>query len=254
MGRMSGKVAVITGASSGIGKATAILFAKEGASVVIAARRANLLSQVAEQIATDGSEVLCVPTDISDAKAVKALMNAAVEKYGRIDALVNVAGVSHAGLLPIDRFTDEGLEFELSINTKGTMNCMREATSIMIKQESLCSVVSVGSVAGVVGTSCASHSASTGAIVAATKNAAIRFTGTNVRVNCVCPGGVVTPMMEDTGVPADPDMMGALGRHCDFTPGYSEAIDVANLLLFLSCDESKILNGQIIVCDKGTNL
>lgn len=254
MGRMSGKVAVITGANSGVGKAAALLFAKEGASVVIAARRAKMLEEVAEQITAAGGEVLCVPTDISNADDVKKLIGAAVEKYGHLDAMVNAASVVEDGLKPIDRFVEDELDFVFSINTKGTMLCMREAANVMKNQETLGAIVNVASVAGTVGTSCASYTASKGAVVSVTKNSALRFTGSNIRVNCVCPGGINTPMLSGNGVAPDADMWDALTKHCDFSIGVYEPEDVANLLLFLSSDESRYINGQIITIDRGTNL
>ena len=253
MGRMDGKVAVITGANSGVGKATAMIFAKEGASVVIAARRAKQLEEVAEQIAAAGGNVLCVPTDISDTASVKNLINAAVEKYGHIDAMVNAAGVVEDGLKPIDRFEEEDLEKVLSINTKGTMVCMREAANIMKNQETLGAIVNVASVAGTVGTSCAAYTASKGAVVSVTKNAALRFTGTNIRVNCVCPGGVNTPMLYGNGVAPDADMWDRLTKHCDFSIGVCEPEDVANLATFLASEDSSYITGQTITIDGGRN-
>lgn len=254
MGKMTGKIAVITGANSGIGEATALLFAKEGATVVGAARREGKLEEAAEKVRAAGGEFLCVPTDISDPAAVKKLMSAAVEKYGRIDALVNCAGYLEPGLRPIDRVVDEDLDRVLATNTKGTMYCMREGSLIMQKQEGLASIVNVASVAGVTGISCAAYTASKAAIVGITRNAAIRFAGTNIRVNCVCPGGVATPMISDPNYQYDPDMIGAMGKHSDTSLPICMPEDVANLLLFLSCDDSKSITGQAIVCDFGCNL
>lgn len=254
MGRLNGKVAVITGANSGVGKSTALLFAKEGASVVIAARRVNLLEEVAAEIKAAGGEVLCVPTDISDVNAVKKLFAAAVEKYGHIDTLINSAAIAENGLKPIDRFVDEELDADLAINTKGCMYCMREAVNVMKNQETLASVVNIASVAGTVGKSCAAYSASKGAVISVTKNAALRFTGTNIRINAICPGGINTPMLYGNGEPADPDMWSRLEKHADFTLGVCEPEDVANLALFLASDESKFITGQAITIDRGTNL
>ena len=110
MGRLTGKVAVITGGNSGVGAATAKLFAAEGASVVITARRAAALEEIADEIRQAGGEVLALSTDISKPEDPERLMEAAMEKYGKIDILVNNAGILEAGLKPIDRFTDEDLD------------------------------------------------------------------------------------------------------------------------------------------------
>ena len=110
MGRLDGKVAVITGGNSGVGAATAKLFAKEGAKVVISARRVAPLEAVAEEIRSAGGEVLAVATDISKVEDDRNLMNEAEKAFGKVDILVNNAGVLEEGLKPIDRFSDEDLD------------------------------------------------------------------------------------------------------------------------------------------------
>lgn len=145
MGRLTGKVAVITGGNSGVGAATAKLFAAEGASVVITARRAAALEEIADEIRQAGGEVLALSTDISKPEDPERLMEAAMEKYGKIDILVNNAGILEAGLKPIDRFTDEDLDRIIDTNQKGTMRCIRAAAKRM---QSGASIVNVASVAG----------------------------------------------------------------------------------------------------------
>lgn len=119
MDRLKGKVAVITGANSGVGEATALAFAKEGATVVISARRIEPLNAVADKIKAEGGTVLAVPTDISDKAACENLMDKAVEAFGKIDILVNNAGVLESGLKPIDRFNDDDLDRIINTNEKG---------------------------------------------------------------------------------------------------------------------------------------
>ena len=133
MGRLTGKVAVITGGNSGVGAATAKLFAAEGASVVITARRVAALEAIADEIRQAGGEVLALSTDISKPEDPERLMEAAMEKYGKIDILVNNAGILEAGLKPIDRFTDEDLDRIIDTNQKGTMRCIRAAAKRMQK-------------------------------------------------------------------------------------------------------------------------
>ena len=150
MGRLQDKVAIITGGNSGVGAATAIRFAAEGAKVVISARRQAQLEEVAAKIKEAGGEVLPVVTDISKSEDAKNLVAKTLEAYGKVDILVNNAGVLESGLKPIDRVTDEDMDRIIDINTKGTMHCMREVTAEMAKAGGG-SIVNVASVAGVCG-------------------------------------------------------------------------------------------------------
>ena len=144
MNRLDGKVAVITGGNSGVGAATAKLFAKEGAAVVITARREAALENVANEIRNNGGTVLAVSTDISKPGDAEKLMDACISKFGKIDILVNNAGILEEGLKPIDRYSDEDLDRIVETNEKGTMRCMRAAAQ---KMKSGASIVNVASVA-----------------------------------------------------------------------------------------------------------
>ena len=119
MDRLKGKVAIITGGNSGVGEATAKMFAKEGATVVITARREAALEKVAEEIKAAGGEVFAVSTDISKKGDPERLMDLVIEKYGKVDILVNNAGILEEGLKPIDRFSDEDLDRIVETNEKG---------------------------------------------------------------------------------------------------------------------------------------
>ena len=144
MDRLKGKVAVITGCSSGVGAVAAQKFAAEGAKVVISARRQQQLEEVAEKIRAAGGEVLPVVGDISKPEDAQALIDRAVEAYGTVDVLVNNAGVLDTGLRPIDRVLDADIDRVLDINTKGTMYCIRAALGQMEK-------TGKGSMAGTIG-------------------------------------------------------------------------------------------------------
>jgi NAD(P)-dependent dehydrogenase (short-subunit alcohol dehydrogenase family) len=254
MGRLDGKVAVITGGNSGVGAATAKLFAKEGAKVVISARREAQLLEVAKEIQDNGGEVLTVVTDISKSEDAKNLIEKTVEKYGTIDILVNNAGVLEAGLKPIDRVLDEDMDRIIDTNAKGTMYCLREATAQMSKTGSG-SVVNVASIAGIMGNGGAAYVASKAAIVGITRHTALRFAGTNIRCNAVCPGSIATPMVADMNPSnLDPDMFGAMGKHSDMRVQICMPDDVANIILFLASDESRAITGQAIQSDFGSTL
>ena len=254
MERLQDKVAIITGGNSGVGAATALLFAKEGAKVVITARRQPQLDEVAAKIREAGGEVLPVVSDISKKGDADAVVAKAVEAFGKVDILVNNAGVLEEGLKPIDRVNDDDLDRILDINTKGTMYCMRAATVEMSKNGSG-SIVNVASVAGVMGCGGAAYVSSKAAIIGVTKHTALRFAGTGIRCNAVCPGTIVTPMVAGMN-PAnmDADMFGQMAKHSDLKVSPCMPEDVANILLFLASDESRAITGQALVTDFGGTL
>lgn len=254
MGRLDGKVAIITGGNSGVGAATAVLFAKEGAKVVITARREAPLIEVAEKIKEVGGEVLRLTSDISKVEDVKKVVAETLKAYGKIDILVNNAGVLEEGLKPIDRFTDEDLDKIIGINQKGTMYCIREVSAEMAKT-GYGSIVNVASIAGLMGCGGAAYVSSKAAIVGITRHTALRFAGTNIRCNSVCPGTIVTPMVAGMN-PAnmDADMFGQMAKHGDLKVQPCMPDDVANILLFLASDESRAITGQSIATDFGSTL
>ena len=253
MGRLDGKVAIITGSNSGVGAATAELFAKEGAKVVISARRLPQLEEVAGRIRANGGEVLVVQTDVSKVEDVENLVAKTVEAYGKIDVLVNNAGVLEAGLKPIDCYSDEDLEWVLGINTKGCLYCTRAVLKEMMKNNSG-SIINLDSVAGEFGTGGAAYVTSKAAVIGLTKHTALRFTGTGIRCNSVNPSSIATPMAKTDPATLNPDMFGQMRKHMDLSVPICMPEDVANILLFLASDESRALTGQVIVSDFGATL
>ena len=253
--RLENKVVVITGGNSGVGEATAKLFAKEGAAVVISARRVEALQKVENEIKEMGGKVLSVPTDISSNEACEKLIETAVKEFGKVDVLVNNAGILDTGLKAVDKFSDEDLNKVIDINQKGTMYCMRAALKYM-KEAKTGSIVNVASVAGFNGGGGAAYVSSKAAIIGITKHAAMLTAGKNIRCNVLCPGNILTPMtagMDFSNM--DMEMFGAMATHADLKGCPScKAEDVANVLLFLASDESKPITGQTIVCDFGANL
>ena len=254
MGRLDGKVAIITGGNSGVGAATAQLFAKEGAKVVITARRVPQLEEIAAKIREAGGEVLPVPCDVSKVEAVEEMVATVVKTYGKIDILVNNAGVLEAGLKPIDCCTDEDLEYVLGINTKGCLYCTRAVVKEMMKNN-VGSIINLDSVAGAFGTGGASYVTSKAAVIGLTKHTALRFTGTGIRCNSINPSTIVTPMTMNTDPASlNPAMMGQMNKHMNLSVSPCMPIDVANIMLFLASDESRAITGQVIVADFGATL
>lgn len=254
MKRLENKVAIITGGNSGIGEAAAYLFAEEGAAVVISARRAPQLEAVAAKIKEKGGKVLAVPTDISKPEDAKNLIDKTIEAFGKVDIILNNAGVLENGLLPIDKVKNEDMDYVIDINTKGTMYCIREACKVMLPQKSG-SIINVASVAGVAGNGGAAYVASKAAIVGVTTHTAMRCASSNVRCNVICPGNVITPMTAELDPSSlDQEMMGTMATHADMRLPSCTSEDVANIALFLASDESKAITGQTIVSDFGSTL
>lgn len=252
MNNLKGKTAVITGGNSGVGAATALLFAKSGANIVISARRQAALEEVAEKIKAEGGNVLTVPTDISKDEDCKNLMKAAMDAFGRIDILVNNAGVLDTGLAPVDKFDDVETQKVISINQIGTMQCIRAALQYMTEGAS---IVNVASVAGVNGGGGAAYVSTKSAIIGITKHTALLLADKYIRCNAVCPGTIVTPMTMNMKPEAlDMRMMGAMSKHADLKIRPCMADDVANIIGFLASDDSKALTGQVMVSDFGASL
>ncbi len=254
MNRLQDKVAIITGGNSGVGAATAKKFAQEGAKVVITARRANMLEDVAAEIRAAGGEVLTVPSDISKSEDAARVVEETIAKFGKIDVLINNAGVLDNGLKAIDSFSEDDMNKVIDINTKGTMMMMKAVTSEMAKT-GIGSIVNVASVAGVMGCGGAAYVASKAAIIGITRHTALRFVGTGVRCNAICPGTIVTPMVAGMN-PANMDMniFGQMMKHNDLKVQPCMPEDVANMLLFFASDESRAITGQTLVTDFGSTL
>ena len=252
MCNLKGKTAIITGGNSGVGGATAMLFAREGANVVISARRQPALDEVAAKIREEGGSVVTVSADISKDEDCKKLMKTAMDEFGKIDILVNNAGVLDTGLAPVDKFDDVEAQKVISINQVGTMQCIRAALPYMTEGGS---IVNVASVAGVNGGGGAAYVSTKAAIIGITKHTALLLADKYIRCNAICPGTIVTPMtMNMKPEQLDMRMMGAMSKHGDLKLKPCMAEDVANIIEFFASDNSKALTGQIVVSDFGASL
>lgn len=252
MGKLDNKVAIITGGNAGVGKEIAKLFASEGAKVVISARRQQQLEEVAKEIEATGGTVLTVPTDISKSDDVKNLVSKTMDSFGKLDILINNAGVLDQGLKAIDCFDYDDLNRVIDINQKGTMYCMSEALKVMT---SGASIVNISSVAGQYGAGGAVYVSTKAAIIGVTKHTAMRFAKEQIRCNVICPGSITTDMAAGlTPDTMDMKMMGAMSAHSDLSLKPCSPLDVAKVALFLASDDAAPLTGQVIVSDYGVDL
>ena len=253
MKRLKGKTALITGGNSGVGEATAMLFAREGADVVITARRGEQLKIVAEKIKAGGGSVLAIRGDVSKPYDSEMRVSRTLETFGKLDILVNNAGVRDEGLRPVDKVTDSEIDRVVGINTKGVMYCTRAVLKDMLKNKKGV-IINVASSAGLSGGGGAAYVASKAAILGITKHTAIRCAKSGVRCNALCPSMIKTPMADTTGEIMDSDMMESVMAHSDLTLPVCSAQDVANSILFFASDEAAPITGQCVALDYGSNL
>ncbi len=247
-GKLQDKVAVITGAASGIGRATALLFAREGARVVVADWDKSGGSRIAEEIVEAGGEAVFVRTDVSQADDVRSLINAAVEAYGRLDVLFNNAGVE-GELVPTADCSLENWDRVISINLKGVFLGMKYAIPHMVSNGGG-TIINNASVAGVVGfAGLPAYCASKGGVIQLTKAAALEYAKAGLRVNAICPGVIATPMVER--VLGDSEEMKKTFEALEPVGRFGTAEEVARLALFLAAEDSSFCTGAPFIVDGG---
>lgn len=250
MDRLLGKACIVTGAGSGIGKATAERFAKEGASVLCVDINADAVAETVEQIRDAGGVAEAMTADISVRSQVQAFTAKCVDTYGSLDVLINNAGVNLPGVF--HEAPDDVIDRTLNVNVKGSMYASQAAIPHMLKQGKG-SIVNLSSVNGLVSEPfLAIYSASKGAIVMLTRGIALDYAKQGIRCNCVCPGWVDTPINY-----AHAEMLGGLDKVYETLdsiqpigrPG--EPSEIANLILFLASDESSLMTGSVVTADGG---
>lgn len=244
------KVALITGASSGIGAVTAKLFAKEGAKVAILARRQNVLEEKAAEIRQEGGQCLPVAGDVTDPDSVSRAVQKVIDTYGRIDILVNNAGDGDHHTTTED-CSNEFWDKMIALNQSSVLYFCRAVLPYMRKQGSG-SIVNLSAIAGVYGNAGVSYSAAKAAVIAMTKNIAVQYTGTEIRCNAVCPGPTMVDRMDGReDALYNKEFMEITERHMDMSIPFARAEDQANVILFLASDLSRAITGQAIVTDNG---
>ncbi len=243
--KLEGKIAIVTGASRGIGKAIALAYASEGAQTVLTARKLESLESVAAEIkAAGGREPMLFELDVKVAAKTQQLVDAVLDKHQRVDILVNNAGVTKDGLFV--RMSEADWDEVLDTNLKGTFLCMRAASKVMMKQR-YGKIVNIASVIGLIGNGGqANYAASKAGIIALTKSVAKELGSRNVLVNAIAPGFIETDMTHVLGDEAKNSILKSIpaGR-------FGKPSDIAKAAVYLASDESDFVTGQVITVDGG---
>ncbi len=249
--KIENKVAVITGASSGMGRAIAALFAKEGAKVLAVARRIDRLEELAKEAAGFTGQVIPFAGDMLIKEQAEGIIDEAVKRFGRIDILVNNAGIMD-DFSPVGEFSDSMYEKVMKLNLEAPFYTMRKAIKEFEKQGGgiIINVASVGGLFG--GRAGAVYTASKHGLVGLTKNTAFHYGSKNIRCNAICPGSVITEVSSGVFMQKiNMEAMSNMQKGLDLInrPGASE--EIAEVALFLATDSSSYINGQAIAVDGG---
>ncbi|RAV22509.1 SDR family NAD(P)-dependent oxidoreductase [Paenibacillus contaminans] len=244
MGRLSGKVAIITGAALGMGAAEAKLFAGEGAKVIATDIQEGPLRQVIEEINAAGGEAVGLKHNVASEEEWKHVVQEAVDRFGKVDILVNNAGISSTKTIADIEIAEWNRVMDINLTgcVLGMKYCIPE-----MQKAGAGSVINISSIGGIVGMAGSSpYTAAKGALRALSKSAAVEYAKQQIRVNSVHPGIIVTPMTE-------PSMKDAMPYYQTFTqlPYFGQPEDVAYGVLFLASDESRFMTGAELVIDGG---
>lgn len=242
--KLENKVAIITGAGSGIGKETALLFAGEGARVVVAEINEKNGTEVAEEIERKGGEAFFIGLDTTSSEQTTQMVKETLEKYGRIDVLINNAGIVQDALL--SKMTEEQWDRVINVNLKGVFNCTKAVAEVMINQGSGV-IINASSIVGIYGNvGQTNYSATKAGLIGMTKTLAKELGKKGVRVNAVAPGFITTPMTSNV-----PEKILELMKEKTPLRRLGEPRDVACAYLYLASDDAKFVSGAVLSVDGG---
>lgn len=248
--QFDGKVALVTGAGSGIGQATALAFAEKGAKVVVSDYVREGGEETVRLIKEAGGEAIFIQTDVSKPAEVKDLLDKIVNHYGRIDCAHNNAGIA-LPLVPLDEITDEQFDAIYNVNLKGVFSCMRQEIRYML-QQGAGAIVNTASMVGLIGMrDNGPYCATKHGVIGLTRAAALDYAQKGIRVNCVCPGFTLTPMVKKA-FEHDPDSLDAYVAGSG-TPlaRWASPDEIARVVVFLCSDNASYVTGHAMVIDGG---
>lgn len=248
MKRLEGKVAIVTGAGSGIGRAAALAFAREGASVVVADVVIEGGQETIKLIQQAGGQAIFVKTDVTQGEDVKAMVDKTIVSFGRLDCAFNNAGIS-GGYISLSRCPEDSWDRMIAINLKGVFLCMKYELPRMLKSGGG-SIVNTSSIAGLVGDGGhPAYAASKHGVVGLTRTAAIQYAKAGIRVNAVCPGVIRTPMTEQLFTES-PELKTLMVSQQPIER-LAEAEEVARVVVWLCTDEASFITGHPLPVDGG---
>lgn len=249
MGRLTGKVAVVTGASSGMGKEIVKLFAQEGANVVAVARRKERLEELAASLEDAEGKVAAFPGDITSREVNESMIDFAVKEFGRIDILINNAGIMD-DMSGVADFSDEKLEAVFNVNVYGPFYASRKAVNTFKEQGTAGSIVHIASEGAYKTCAGAVYCASKAAVVALSRNTAFMYSPDGIRSNCIIAGGFKTEIASSMGMP-NVDAYKRIQAVLATAPETGDPIEIARAALYLASDEASYVNGAELAVDGG---
>jgi len=245
--RLAGRIAIVTGAGRGIGRGIALGYAREGAKVALVSRNTEELQVIADEISASGGEALVAPADVRDSVAVNAVVEQVVAHWGSVDALVNAAGIPMA--VPTTELSDEKWQMTLDININGTFFFCRAVAPHMIAKGHG-TIINIGSLHSFQGIPMrAAYAASKGGVLQLTRSLATEWAPHGVRVNCISPGWIRTPLQDEMVRQGRLDRTPIIAR----TPirRIGEVSDIVGPAIFLASDESAFIVGEQLIVDGG---
>jgi NAD(P)-dependent dehydrogenase (short-subunit alcohol dehydrogenase family) len=247
--KLQNKIAVVTGAGSGMGKAIATLFAKEGAKVIAADVNWETLNKVVAEIVANGGTAKPVMTNVMREQDIQNMIDEAVKTFGSLDILVNNAGIMD-NFVPAGDVTDELWDRVFAVNVTGPMRATRKALPIFIKNGSGI-IINIASAGGLFGSRAgAAYTSSKHAVIGLTKNVGFQYAKLGIRCNAIAPGAVNTNIGNTIINPNKFGMERAMAG-INLNPRVGEPEEIAKVALFLACDDSSLINGAIITADSG---
>ncbi|MDP3105621.1 MAG: beta-ketoacyl-ACP reductase [Candidatus Methanoperedens sp.] len=245
--RLENKIAMITGAGSGIGKETAYLFAKEGARLVLTGRTAAKLKKVCKEINENGGKAIFKTGDVSKREDMDVVVNTALNEFGKIDILINNAGINKDAL--ITKMTKEQWNSVINVDLTGAFNCTQAVVDIMIKQGNgvIINATSISGIYGNIGQ--ANYASAKAGLIGLTRTLAKELGIKGVRVNAVAPGFTITPMISKM-----PEKILTMMKEKIPLRTLAEPIDIAYAYLYLASDEARYVNGAVLSVDGGMTI